>query len=51
MALSFNICSYIFMVFETKFGEVILITLQQEVERKSEWFFDVNCFRSNFKVE
>ena len=37
--------------FWCQIGVVILVTLKQEVERKSEWFCGVKFFRSNFKVE
>ena len=37
-------------LFWSQFGVVILVTLNKEVERKSEWFRGLNFFRSNFKV-
>ena len=40
-----------FYDFSSQIGDVILVTLKQEVERKREWFSGVKCFHSNFKVE
>ena len=40
-----------FSWFLSRIGVAILVTPKQEVKRKSEWFFGVNFFRSNFKVE
>ena len=48
--LFLKICSHIFMIF-SQIGVVILVTLKQEVERKSEWLCGVIFFRSLFKVE
>ena len=39
-----------FYDFGSQMGVVILVTLKQEVEQKSEWFCGVN-FCSNFEVE
>ena len=50
-AMFFKICSHIFHDFWNQIGVVILVTPKQEMERKSECFFGVNFFRSNFKVE
>ena len=44
-----EICSHIF--FRSQIGVVILVTPEQEVERKSEWFCGVKFFRFNFKLE
>ena len=46
----FKICSH-FQDFWSRIGVVILVTPKHEVERKSEWFYIMKFFLSDFNLE